>query len=115
MSLPAVIKLLEQANEKIEELTEERNNWRRLYEEIRKELSAAVVLCTDCNIKKAETPESKTFETCFSCLPDQDKTRLFEKAETEAHYWRDSYEQLFSKYQDELYRYDTRSSYDTCR
>ena len=114
MSLPVVIKLLEEANDKIYALTEERNKWQKMYADLKKELTATV-LCMDCETVESETPEGKTFESCFSCLPDEHKKRLYEKADTEAHYWRECYEQLFTKYQDEFYRHDARGAYDTCR
>ena len=72
------------------------------------------VLCSDCRTTRDETPEAKTLELCIQCVPDVDKTRLLETAQTEARYWRESYDHLFKKYQ-ELYSHDARGAYDTCR
>ena len=128
MSLPSVkkvdtlgqmMKILDQANDKIEQFTRARDKWHNMYWLAQKELAIlqmqTSVLCGECTTARDETPEGKTLEVCFRCIPDSDKTRLLERAETEARYWQESYDHLFQKYQEELYRHDARGAYDTCR
>ena len=112
-------KILAEANTKIDELTRARDKWHHLYWEVQQEIAVlrtqTWLLCDECTTVKDETPEGKTFERCFRCTPDADKTRLLEIAETEARYWRESYDHLFEEHQELLYNNDARGAYDTCR
>ena len=113
------MKILDEANNKIDELTRARDKWHDMYWAVQQELAVlqtqTSVLCGDCTTARDETPEGKTLELCFRCIPDVDKTGLLEKAETEARYWQESYDHLFQKYQEVLYNHDARGAYDSCR
>ena len=87
-TLAQLTKILAEANTKIDELTRARDKWHNLYWEVQQEIAVLRTqtwpLCDECTTVKDETPEGKTFERCFRCTPDADKTRLLEIAETEA-------------------------------
>ena len=58
-------------NQRVEELKESETMWEKAYNNMYKEFMALKLsperLCANCKLRRAQTPEGKTFEPCKEC------------------------------------------------
>ena len=112
-TLSELVKLLQQANERVEQLKDTMQYWKRKYENLNQEYLAFTFedLCERCHTIRDTTPPGDTITLCTNCSRDKDTTASLtlklEKKETELRYWQDCYETLLQQHFE-----DDRRSYD---
>ena len=112
-SLSRLVELLQQANERVEQLKDSVQYWSRKYHSLYQEHMALKYgdLCERCQTIRDTTPPGDTLTLCTNCSRDKDITaslRLkLEKKESELCYWQDCYEtQLQQHFEDDRRGYD---------
>ena len=112
-SLSRLVELLQQANERAEQLKDSVQYWSRKYHSLYQEHMALKYgdLCERCQTIKDTTPPGDTLTVCTNCSQNKDTTaslRLkLEKKETELCYWQDCYETLLHQhFEDDRRGYD---------
>ena len=108
-----LVELLQQANEKVEELKDSVQYWSRKYHSLYQEHRAFKYgdLCERCQTIKDTTPPGDTITVCRNYSRDRDtvaslKLQL-EKKEIELRYWQDCYEKLLQQhFEDDRRDYD---------
>ena len=112
-SLSRLVELLQQANERVEELKDSVQYWSRKYHGLYQEHMALKYgdLRERCQTIKDTTPPGDTITVCTNCSRDRDTaaslTLKLEKKESELRYWQDCYETLLQQHLE-----DDRRGYD---
>jgi len=103
-TLSELVKLLQQANERVEQLKDNVQYWKRRYENLNQEYLAFKFedLSERCHTIRDTTAPGDTITLCTNCSRDKDATAhltlKLEKKETELRYWQDSYETLLQQH-----------------
>jgi len=103
-TLSELVNLLQQANERVEQLKDNVQYWKKKYENLNQEYLAFKFedLCERCHTIRDTTAPGDTITLCTNCSRDKDTTaRLtlkLEKKKTELRYWQDSYETLLQQH-----------------
>ena len=112
-NLSRLVELLQQANERVEELKDNVQYWSHKYHSLYQEHMALKYgdLCERCQIIKDTTPPGDTITACTNCSRDKDTAaslRLkLKKKESELCYWQDCYETLLQQhFEDDKRGYD---------
>ena len=109
-SLSRLIELLQQANERVEELKDSVQYWNRKYHSLYQEHMALKHgdLCERCQTIRDTTPPGDTITNCSRDKDTAASLRLkLEKKEAELCYWQDCYETLLQQhFEDERRGYD---------
>ena len=112
-TLSELVKLLQQANERVEQLKDIVQYWNRKYHSLYQEHMALKYgdLCEKCQTIREATPSGDTITLCTNCGRGRDTTaslRLkLEKKESELCYWQDCYETLLQQhFEDDRRGYD---------
>ena len=103
-TLSELLKLLQQANERVEQLKDTMQCWKRKYKNLNQEYLAFKLedLCERCQTIRDTTPPGDTITLCSNCSRDKDTaaslTLKLKKKETELQYWQDCYETLLQQH-----------------
>ena len=109
-SLSRLVELLQQANERVEQLKDNVQYWSRKYHSLYQEHLALKHgdLCEMCQTIRDTTPPGDTLTVCTNCSRNKASLRFkLEKKETELRYWQDCYELLLQQhFEDDRRGYD---------
>ena len=100
-----LVKQMKDLNQRVDELKELETTWETTYNDLYKEYLALKqspeLLCVNCQLLRALTPEGKTFQPCAECGETREHLRK------QVNYWKSLYERVTQD--------DCRSGYDTFR
>ena len=112
-TLSELVKLLQQANERVEELKDNVQYWSHKYHSLCQEHMAIKYggLCKRCQTIRDTTPPGDTITVCTNCTQDKDTTAglwlKLENKENELCYWQGCYERLLQQhFEDDRRGYD---------
>ena len=108
-TIPALIKLLQDANKRETQLKDPVDYWNRKYHDLYQEHMALKFgnLCQTCQTTRALTPPGKTITLCSQCSEGestiQSLKRDLKKKDDQISYWQDCYETALKQIADDHY------------